>query len=162
MKQLLFALTLPLLFSCSKVDPDVTPPIITLLGDATVTIPLGTPYIDEGATAEDDTDGDLSSDITVSNPVDINILGSYSVTYNVSDISANSATATRTVHVVPAEFSEATIKYNEYFDFETETICTGFDCEFIVDPKFDLRFPYNSDTDVHARFGGMNNTPIWH
>lgn len=40
------------------------------MGDATVTITLRTTYTDEGATAEDNSDGDLSSSITVSNPVD--------------------------------------------------------------------------------------------
>ena len=53
-----------------------------------------------GATATDSYDGDLTSSITVSSNVDTNTVGTYTVTYTVSDAAGNQATETRTVNVV--------------------------------------------------------------
>tara|TARA_X000000950_G_C13724788_1_gene581763 strand:+ start:65 stop:760 length:696 start_codon:yes stop_codon:yes gene_type:complete len=70
---------------------DTTAPVITLLGDATVTIEVGSDYTDAGATAVDSYDGDITNDIVVVNPVDTDVVGTYTVTYNVSDSSSNAA-----------------------------------------------------------------------
>ncbi|MBW1296398.1 immunoglobulin-like domain-containing protein [Aquimarina litoralis] len=79
---------------------DTTAPIISLTGDATVTVEAGTTYSDAGATATDDIDGDITADIVTANPVDTSIPGVYTVTYNVSDASGNAATeVTREVTV---------------------------------------------------------------
>lgn len=86
-----------LLTSCTK--DDVTAPVITLKGDASVDVVLGTTYTDAGATADDATDGDLTSSIVVDNAVNVNIAGTYYVTYTVSDAAGNSATKKRTVNV---------------------------------------------------------------
>ena len=39
---------------------DTTVPVITLVGDATVTIEVGSTYTDDGATASDNYDGDIN------------------------------------------------------------------------------------------------------
>ena len=67
------------------------PPVITLLGDNPVTIYQGETYVDAGATAVDDIDGDITDDIVVTSNVDIETPGEYTVTYNVSDSSGNEA-----------------------------------------------------------------------
>ena len=74
-----------------NITPDVTIPVITLIGDAEVGLALGSTYIDAGATAVDNIDGDITSTIVVTNPVDINTFGTYIVTYNVSDAAGNAA-----------------------------------------------------------------------
>jgi glucose/arabinose dehydrogenase len=80
---------------------DTTAPVITLLGNAAVTLTVGDAYTDAGATATDDVDGDISADIVTVNPVDNTAVGSYAVTYNVSDAAGNPATEVmRTVDVV--------------------------------------------------------------
>ena len=82
---------------------DRTPPVITLLGDNPMTVELGTDYVDPGATAMDNVDGNISVDdvIVDSSSVDTDMLGSYTVTYNVADAAGNEATqVTRTVQVV--------------------------------------------------------------
>ncbi len=80
--------------------PDTTPPVITLLGTTPVSIELGTPYLDAGATALDDTDGVVA--VTTGNPVDVNLVGTYTVTYDAVDATGNAATqVTRTVNVTP-------------------------------------------------------------
>ncbi len=82
---------------------DTTPPTITLIGSDPATVEIGSVYSDAGATASDNVDGDITADIVTVNPVDANTLGSYIVTYNVSDSSDNDADeVSRTVNVVDA------------------------------------------------------------
>ena len=77
-------------------------PTITLKGSSKVVVTKGKPFVDAGATALDPEDGDVTDLIVAVNPVDINTLGTYTVTYNVSDVSGNKATqVTRTVEVTP-------------------------------------------------------------
>jgi hypothetical protein len=66
-------------------------PVITLLGNATVTIPQGSSYADAGATAEDNYDGIITDKIIINNPVNISLVGTYTVTYNVTDAAGNAA-----------------------------------------------------------------------
>ena len=81
--------------------PDTTPPVITLLGNNPVDIDQGTSFTDPGATASDDHDGNVTSSIVISGSVDANTIGSYTLSYNVSDAAGNTATAaTRTVNVI--------------------------------------------------------------
>ena len=76
-------------------------PIITLLGDSTVIVANGENYIDAGATASDDQDGDITANIVVTDlPVNTSVGGSYTITFNVIDSDGNSADeVTRTVDV---------------------------------------------------------------
>jgi len=72
-----------------------------LLGATPVDVVLGSIYNDAGATATDDTDGDITANIVTVNPVNTAVLGEYTVTYNVSDAAGNPATeVTRTVNVL--------------------------------------------------------------
>ena len=81
-------------------DIDTTIPVITITGDATVTVQVGDTYTDAGATALDNYDGDLTASIVTVNPVDTDIVGAYTVTYNVTDANGNVAVeVTRTVNV---------------------------------------------------------------
>lgn len=75
-------------------------PVITVNGDINITINKGTAYVDLGATAIDNADGDLTSRIVTTGTVNPNMLGTYTITYTVSDNSGNIATKTRTVNVV--------------------------------------------------------------
>jgi hypothetical protein len=80
---------------------DVTAPVITLVG-GDVSLEIGTVYNELGATATDNTDGDISANVTISGTVNVNVAGSYTVTYNVSDTTGNNAVAiTRTVTITP-------------------------------------------------------------
>ncbi len=80
---------------------DTTAPVITLNGNATENITVGTVYTDAGATAEDNVDGNISANITIGgDTVDTATVGSYTITYNVSDSVGNAAVQlTRTVTV---------------------------------------------------------------
>jgi VCBS repeat-containing protein len=79
---------------------DSTPPTLTLRGESTVNVVIDAPFTDPGATASDAVDGDLTSRIVVTGSVDTAVLGTYTLTYTVSDLSGNAATpVTRTVNV---------------------------------------------------------------
>ena len=73
---------------------------IANLGASDVYLSLGDPYTDAGAIASDNADGDLTSNIVTVNPVNTNSLGTYTITYNVSDSAGNMAEeVTRKVYV---------------------------------------------------------------
>ncbi|MCP4414248.1 MAG: DUF5011 domain-containing protein [Gammaproteobacteria bacterium] len=78
---------------------DTTAPVITLNGDNPMTIEHGSTYTEPGATVTDNVDTNLVASIT--GTVDTSTLGSYEITYNITDTAGNVATAvTRTVTVV--------------------------------------------------------------
>ena len=71
---------------------DTTAPVITLLASNPVDLNVGDTYVEPGATALDETDGDVSSNIVIDNSaVNTAVAGSYAITYNVSDASGNAA-----------------------------------------------------------------------
>ena len=84
------------------VRPDTVAPVITLLGEPTVTLFVGDTYIDAGATALDDVDGDISGQIDVTSSVNVNVAGTYTVTYRVSDLAGNEATPVQRTVIVQA------------------------------------------------------------
>jgi hypothetical protein len=82
--------------------PDVTAPVITLLGSSPVDVTVDETYTDAGVTALDETDGDITASVVTTGTVDTAIAGTYTITYNVSDTAGNPAPeVTRTVNVVP-------------------------------------------------------------
>ncbi len=83
-----------------EVDPDL--PVIILIGEELIVVEAGSTYVDFGATAWDQDDGDLTDLIEVTGlPIDTLILGEHIVTYQVNNLSDNSALPiTRTITVV--------------------------------------------------------------
>jgi large repetitive protein len=82
---------------------DTQRPVLTLVGPASVTVEGAAAYADQGALAWDALDGDVTSRITVSNPVSTMAAAGtrFTVTYSVSDRAGNAGTQiTRTVLVV--------------------------------------------------------------
>ena len=65
------------------VPDDLSPPVITLSGEATVTLEAGTTYVDAGATATDNIDDSVS--VTTSGSVDTDTPGTYTLTYTATD-----------------------------------------------------------------------------
>lgn len=78
---------------------DTTPPTLTLNGFSEINLNLGENFIDEGAKAFDNIDGDITNKITVINRVNVNQVGIYFVIYQVSDNVGNSAEIERKVMV---------------------------------------------------------------
>ncbi len=89
--------------------PSNTPPTITLIGANPVNLNVGDTFTDPGATANDKEDGDLTSKITVTGTVDTTQVGTYTLTYKVTDSGGLSETVSRTVNVTAPSNTPPTI-----------------------------------------------------
>ena len=116
---------------------DTQVPVITLLGDPSLNIEQGSIYNDSGATAIDNYDGDISSSIVPTNAVNTSTIGSYSVTYNVSDSSGNAATeVSRTVNVGPDvnAGSDITVCKEATFNIGSNSNNLSYDYQWTASP----------------------------
>jgi len=93
--------------ACVITVPDTIPPVITLQGNANMTINRGSTFTEPGYTAIDNVDGNITSRVVVTGFVDANVIGVYTLLYEVADNAGNVGRATRTVTVRPnqANFS---------------------------------------------------------
>lgn len=169
------------------VAADVVAPVITLVGSATINVSLGESFTDPGATATDDVDGDITANIVVAgDAVDVNTVGTYTITYNVSDASGNAATeVTRTVIVSDPNAcnAETTESYNAadlnmtfLTDPSADFISDGAGFSWIDNPDSNNdvnksckvgqvvksgQFPYdNNQYDLDAKLDFNNNTGL--
>ena len=78
--------------------PDQVPPVVTPVGNTNPTITPGTPYKDPGVTVTDNIGG---TGTVVTGTVDTNKVGSYVLTYTVTDRAGNVTVVKRTVIVGP-------------------------------------------------------------
>jgi hypothetical protein len=77
---------------------DRTAPSVNVLGANPYTNECHVAFVDPGATASDTCAGALS--VATNNPVNANVIGTYTIIYTTVDPSGNSATNTRTVYVM--------------------------------------------------------------
>ena len=82
-----------------KTEYDTEPPTITLLGENPLRILQGERFVDPGAEAIDNVDGNITDRIETTSNVDTTTPGEYVILYKVQDSAGNEATATRTVIV---------------------------------------------------------------
>lgn len=87
---------------------DDVPPVITLNGNATMTLIIGKSYEEKGAKANDEKDGDLTDKIQIEGSVDSSKEGTYEITYKVSDTKGNEGTKTRKIIVLAEEIKART------------------------------------------------------
>ena len=146
------SLSVVFLNSCSK--DDTTPPAISLAGDASLELSLNTAsWADPGATATDDEDGTVSvtSDYSSTNP-NLNMTGTYTITYSATDAAGNVASAVRTVRVK----NDAEIFAGTYSVHDT---CPGIVFNYTqiitVDETLNNRVHFNKFADY------ANNTGIY-
>ena len=79
---------------------DTVPPVVTLVGEAAMQINIGEAFTDPGATATDDTDGDITAGIVATGSVDIATAGLYTLTYTATDVAGNVGSVSRVVSLV--------------------------------------------------------------
>jgi hypothetical protein len=88
---------------------DVTPPVITLLGEPEVTVTVGELYVEAGYSAIDAGDGDVSQQVIRTGYFNTQKTGTYTLTYTVTDSSGNTTSVTRTIHVVAKQVPPSTV-----------------------------------------------------
>ena len=79
---------------------DTTAPVVALTGAAAIELVVGDTFTDPGATATDDTDGDLTASIVAIGAVDTATEGLYTLTYTATDAAGNVGSVSRVVTVV--------------------------------------------------------------
>lgn len=118
--------------------PDTEKPVITLVGKNPDSVEVNTTYTDPGATATDNKDGDITAKIVKSGTVDVTKLGSYTLTYKVSDMAGNSDSTTRTIVV----YSKVNVNENELLFANT------------------LVYPNPTSGNVSVRVSGFETLPL--
>ncbi len=87
---------------------DTTKPVITLNGDATMTVEINTVFTDPGVVVADNSAEDIQAMVT--GTVDVTTLGTYTLRYDATDASGNSSEVNRTVEVVDTTKPVITLK----------------------------------------------------
>src|SRR6266516_4793441 len=152
--------THPYASTTSSVAPltivDTIAPVITLNGQATLTLEShGASYNELGASATDACDTALTAATVGGDVVNVNVAGTYLVTYNATDASGNPATQkTRTVQVVdraPRPLTVTATGANKIYDGTTATTVTLSDDHLSGDNV--------TDSYTSASFGDKNVGP---
>jgi Domain of unknown function (DUF5011)/Protein of unknown function (DUF1566)/Repeat of unknown function (DUF5648) len=77
--------------------PDITPPVITVLGANPLNLSAGTAYTEAGASCVDDKD--TTCTVITTGTVNTAVAGTYTMTYTATDATGNTSSKTRTVTV---------------------------------------------------------------
>ncbi len=77
---------------------DTTPPVVNLIGNREIKLLYGQAYVEYGATAVDNYDGPL--EVLINNPIIIDKIGTYEVTYVAYDESGNRGSTVRYVEII--------------------------------------------------------------
>ncbi|WP_163936223.1 immunoglobulin-like domain-containing protein [Paraferrimonas sp. SM1919] len=77
------------------------PPQFDVIGEQQIEVIINQDYVEPGITASDVEDGDLTSQIISSSDLDVKTLGSYQISYQVTDLDGLSVKYIRTIKVVP-------------------------------------------------------------
>ncbi len=110
-------------FSSLKFEHLYTPEI-SLSGEATVSVEGATSFSDPGATATDFEDGSLSSAITTTGTVNLQVVGSYQLVYTATDSSGIDVQVSRTVNVVDTTIPVITLTGDATITHEAATVYT--------------------------------------
>jgi hypothetical protein len=93
---------------------DVTPPTLSLNGDASMLVVMGQGFSDPGASAVDNIEGNISGSVTVTGAVNADAPGDYTLTYKVADAAGNFASSLqRHVTVMSESTGNATYLWGE-------------------------------------------------
>ncbi|MBC7977125.1 MAG: DUF5011 domain-containing protein, partial [Myxococcales bacterium] len=102
--------------SRAVVVADRVPPQLTILGVNPTIAECRVAYVDQGATAADACDGNVTASITATSNVNTNVLGSYAVDYRARDLAGLTTTARRNVVVADRTPPAITIRPTAVFD----------------------------------------------
>jgi surface protein len=107
------------------VPADNSAPIITLNGDSVIKLTIDTSYTELGATANDWREGEITNITIDDSDVEIDTIGTYTVSYSATDSKSNTATVMRTVEVLDPDDTDpvitltgdSTMEWTQGFDY---------------------------------------------
>ncbi len=128
---------------------DKTPPAIKLNENENITLYVGNKYIEYGATAKDDYDGNITDRITINGNVDTTKKGNYHIEYTVKDSNNNVGTMTRNIEVKEKTIDQinqriAVLNYHFFYKDWSEE-CHEIICENIK--TFEKQLQYLKDNN---------------
>jgi len=141
---------------------DSIAPELTILGSQSITLRIGNTYIDAGASATDNVDGDISDKIMTINDVDTSKVGRYSIIYSISDAAGNASKKYRVVNVIdnPTTYVPSWYIYMKEGNkaiitpldsvYQSTIQANGIDAEFIPQENFvSLKYKFASGKQVY-------------
>jgi len=134
---------------------DTVSPTLELNGQPEIKLYTGNKYNEPGFIATDEYDGDITDKVLVNNPIDINTVGSYTVTYEVSDSSNNKITKERKVEILerPKTVNSGGIPVLMYHFFYDKNVETKNDGNWMEIHLFEEQMKYLYDNGYY--------TPTW-
>lgn len=159
-------LTSALVFTgCKKEDTNA--PVITLKGDATVTVDFKAAYTEEGATATDkdgkDNESDITSSIVTTGTVNTSSAETFSVKYNVTDEAGNTATeVVRTVNVkIKGSHMAGSFAANDLVGGSSSNYTETITASSVDENKIIVsKFAYYDNGGVYFMISGVNGTTV--
>ncbi len=130
---------------------------LKLKGEQNVTLIKGMNYADMGATAYDNVDGNITKKIENYGTVNVNTIGTYTLTYTIRNSRGYRLSATRTVTVEPPETEALNIITNTYPQTPTNqkvkisVDISGDDYSYTVLPNNSKTFSKNITYEVSAK-----------
>ena len=121
---------------------DTTKPTINLVS-SDINLVVGSQYTEPGYSAKDNYDGDITSNVKVTNNIDTSKIGEYKVDYTVSDSSNNTITISRKVNVIAKPKTEtkvAVLNYHFFYDPSIGEVCNEGICEDVKDFRAQLDY----------------------
>jgi len=103
---------------------DTRGPEITMLGGSPLALECGTPYVEPGATALDACDGQEAEVSIVANTVNATTPGTYSVTYQATDLGGAVSVITREVVVADTDAPSIDLHGSEVIEIDCGTVWT--------------------------------------
>jgi len=94
---------------CNTEILDTTDPVIGLLGANPINLNIGELFVDPGATAFDNIDGDITSSIATNSDLNTQIEGTYVISYSITDAAGNSSAIARQVIVSDSTSQEGIV-----------------------------------------------------
>lgn len=125
---------------------DTTKPVIELKGKEEVNIYVDDKFEDDGYTASDNYDGDITGSVSIEGSVDTKKEGKYKLIYKVKDSSGNEGVAKRVINVKKKVVSNNNVSYSEV-EAKDLTYINGI---LIVNKKYGLPKDYNPGINAEA------------
>jgi hypothetical protein len=135
------------------ITPDVTKPVISLTGGTPYLLSVYSPFTEPGFSATDHYNRNLDSLVQVSGSVDTNWLGTYPITYEVTDAAGNKASIDRLVMVSDTSKPVQTLIGNGLY-----TVCRWnvfVDPGVIITDNYDAHFMPTMRSNLNTLYEGI-------
>ena len=129
-------------------------PTIELKGEDTIKLFVGDKYEEKGASANDNIDGDLTSNIEIIGSVDTSKPENYEIEYKIKDSAGNQATAKRKVIVsekkkIATTSSKSGLPVLMYHFFYDKNVSSGKDNNYMEISDFKNQIKYLTDNNFY-------------